>query len=333
MQEMLEVPSIIENYEVMSEALALLACPVCGTDLELTDPQILRCNRGHVYSRNPDNGVLYFVKEEAYAKSFGMQWNIFSREQMDNDQLRDSEYRLRSETGFFPEQIEGKIVLEAGCGMGRFLDIVASDGAALAVGVDLSSAVEAAAMNLADRENVLIVKGDIFSLPFHQKSFDLIISLGVLHHTPSAEQAFRSLVPFVKPGGEIAISVYAATMKPGVGWAINLFRRRFFRTFTRRLPNKLMLWWSLYCVPILWVLDKIPLLRYIRYLFPAVIYKEYPMSWSILDTFDIYATELESRHRPKEVFRWFRQAGLINIDLLDSDDGWVSVRGQVPFSS
>ena len=36
------------------------------------------------------------------------------------------------------------------------------------------------------------------------------------------------------------------------------------------------------------------------------------------------------RHRPKEVFRWFREAGLVDIDLLDSDDGWVSVRGRAP---
>ena len=47
-------------------------------------------------------------------------------------------------------------------------------------------------------------------------------------------------------------------------------------------------------------------------------------------TFETYATELESCHRPKEVFRWFREVGLTEIDLLDSDDDWVSVRGLVP---
>jgi SAM-dependent methyltransferase len=217
--------------------------------------------------------------------------------------------------------------------MGRFLDIVSRDGATLAVGVDLSSAVDAAAANLSDCDNVLVIKGDIFRLPFRRGSFDVIFSIGVLHHTPSTENAFRALVPLVKPGGEIAISVYAATMKPGVGWAVYMFRRRFFRVFTRRLPKRLMLWWSLYCVPVLWVIDKIPVIRWIRYLFPAVIYKSYPLKQSVLDTFDIYASELESRHRPKEVIRWFREAGLTNIDLLDSEDGWVSVRGQAPAHS
>ena len=316
--------------DVLSLAMPILICPACDAGVELKDSGLLCRDCGRIYSCDPRKGVIYFVEEESYAESFGLQWKTFSREQLDDDQLSDSESRLRRETGLFPEQLAGKIILDAGCGMGRFLDVVSRGGAALAVGVDLSSAVNTAAANLSDRDNVLIIKGDIFRLPFRRGSFDVVFSIGVLHHTPSTEQAFRALVPLVKPGGEIAISVYAATMKPGVGWAVNMFRRRFFRVITRRLPKRLMLWWSLYCVPVLWVIDKIPVVRWIRYLFPAVIYKSYPLKWSALDTFDTYATELESRHRPKEVFRWFREAGLTNIDLLDSEDGWVSVRGRAP---
>jgi SAM-dependent methyltransferase len=321
--------SSVKN-DALNLAMPILVCLACGGGVRSKDSAAQCRDCGRIYSHGPGNGVIYFVEEESYAESFGLQWKTFSREQLDNDLLRDSERRLRQETGLFPEQIAGKIILDAGCGMGRFLDIVSRDGAALAVGVDLSSAVDAAAANLSGRDNVLIIKGDIFRLPFRRASFDVVFSIGVLHHTPSTEQAFRALVPLVKPGGEIAISVYAATMKPGVGWAVGMFRRRFFRVFTRRLPKRLLLWWSLYCVPVLWVIDKIPVVRWLRYLFPAVIYKSYPLKWSVLDTFDIYATELESRHRPKEVFRWFREAGLTNIDLLDSEDGWVSVRGRAP---
>ena len=333
MQAVQRVKSNSLKSDVLSLAMPILICPACGAGVELKDSGLLCRDCGQTYSRNSSNGVIYFVEEESYAESFGLQWKTFSREQLDNDRLHDSERRLRVETGLFPEQIAGKIVLDAGCGMGRFLDIVSRDGAALAVGVDLSLAVDAAAANLSDRDNVLIIKGDIFRLPFRRGSFDVVFSIGVLHHTPSAEQAFRALTPMVKPGGEIAISVYAATMKPGVGWALNMFRRRFFRAFTRRLPKRLTLWWSLYCVPVLWVIDKIPVVRWIRYLFPAAVYANYPLRWSVLDTFDTYATELESRHRPKEVFRWFREAGLTDVDLLDSEDGWVCVRGRAPAHS
>jgi SAM-dependent methyltransferase len=333
MQAVQHAKSSHTKNDVLSLAMPILVCPACGAGVEFKDSGARCRDCGRTYSRDPRNGVISFIEEESYVESFGLQWNTFSREQLDNDRFHDSERRFRQETGFFPEHIAGKTVLDAGCGMGRFLDIVSRDGAALAVGVDLSSAVDAAAANLSDRDNVLIIKGDIFRLPFRRGSFDAVFSIGVLHHTPSTEKAFRALVPLIKSGGEIAISVYAATMKPGVGWALNMFRRRFFRVFTRRLPKRLMLWWSLYCVPVLWLIDKIPVLRWIRYLFPAVIYANYPLRWSVLDTFDIYATELESRHRPKEVFRWFREAGLINVDLLDSEDGWVSVRGQAPAHS
>jgi SAM-dependent methyltransferase len=333
MQAIQRRKSISLKSDVLSLAMPILVCPACGAGLGLQD-SVAQCRDcGQTYSRDPRNGVISFVEEESYAESFGLQWKTFSREQLDNDRFHNSDRRFRQETGFFPEHIAGKTVLDAGCGMGRFLDIVSRDGAALAVGIDLSSAVDAAAANLSDRDNALIIKCDIFRLPFRRGSFDAVFSIGVLHHTPSAEQAFRALAPMVKPGGEIAISVYAATVKPGVGWALNMFRRRFFRVFTRRLPKRLMLWWSLYCVPVLWVIDKIPLVRWIRYLFPAVVYANYPPRWSVLDTFDTYATELESRHRPKEVFRWFREAGLINVDLLDSEDGWVSVRGRAPAHS
>jgi SAM-dependent methyltransferase len=324
-----DLPARPAADDPLIRALGVLRCPACGGEL-VPASEGLDCPtcRAH-YARDR---VIRFVDRAAYAESFGLQWKTFPRVQMDGTQLADSERRLRRETGLRAEDLRGKNVLEAGCGMGRFLDVVSRDGAGLAVGVDLSAAVEAAADNLGKRPNVLILQGDIFHLPFAPQSFDAVYSIGVLHHTPSAERAFKTLVPLVKPGGTIAISVYAATVKPGVPWALNLFRRRFLRLFTRRLPKRVMLWWSLYAVPVFWVIDKIPVVRYVRYLFPVLIYQDYPLSWSILDTFDTYATELESRHRPKEVFRWFREVGLRDIDLLDSDDGWVSVRGRAPSS-
>src|SRR5262245_31616991 len=162
--------------------MPILVCPACGAGVEFKDLGARCRDCGRVYSRDSSNGVISFVEEESYAESFGLQWNTFSREQLDNDRLHDSERRLRQETGFFPEHIAGKTVLDAGCGMGRFLDVVSGDGAALAVGVDLSSAVDAAAANLSNRDNALVIKGDIFRLPFRRGSFDAVFSIGVLHH-------------------------------------------------------------------------------------------------------------------------------------------------------
>jgi len=315
-------------HPIDDEVLSILVSPDDNSVLSAQVDRLVS-DAGSSYRIDP-NGVLRFVDDGAYANSFGLQWNEFPTLQLDTEELPDSERRLREETGFTPGSMQGKWVLEAGCGMGRFLEVVSRWGAEMAVGVDLSAAVDAAAANLADRDNVVVVQGDIFRLPFAQGAFDAVYSIGVLHHTPDCELAFKSLVPLVRPGGEIAISLYASTVKPGPAWAINLERRRLLRKGSKHLPKRFMLWWSLRAVPVFVRLDRVPILRYLRYLFPVMVYKKYPASWSVLDTFDAFATEYESRHRPKEVFRWFRESGLVDLDLLDSEDGWVSVRGRRP---
>jgi len=307
--------------------LALFRCPHCQAALAREGPALTCGGCGRTY---PASGVVRFTEDAGYADSFGLQWKVFSRVQLDTPALRDSERRLRQETGLLSQDLREKVVLEAGCGMGRFLDVVSRDEAALAVGVDLSGAVDAAADNLKDRNNCLIVQGDLFRLPFAPGSFDVIYSIGVLHHTPSARDAFLALVPFLKPGGTIAISVYEHSAGRGALWEINMLRRRLFRVVTRRLPRGLLLGWSRYAIPAFWVIDKIPVVRYVRYAFPTLVYKNYPLAWSQLDTFDSYATQLESRHSAKEVYGWFRDAKLEALDLLPSDNGWVSVRGRRP---
>ncbi|MGH8655604.1 MAG: class I SAM-dependent methyltransferase [Gammaproteobacteria bacterium] len=39
------------------------------------------------------------------------------------------------------------------------------------------------------------------ALPFAAKSFDVIFSIGVLHHTPDTKAYFQKLVPLLKAGG------------------------------------------------------------------------------------------------------------------------------------
>src|SRR5215510_5155328 len=127
MQAVQHVKSNPIESDVLSLATPILICPECEAGGDLKDSGLLCRVCGQTYSRNSSNGVIYFVEEESYAESFGLQWKTFWREQLDNDRLHDSERRFRGETGLFPEQIAGKIVLDAGCGMGRFLDIVSRD--------------------------------------------------------------------------------------------------------------------------------------------------------------------------------------------------------------
>ena len=89
--------------------------------------------------------------------------------------------------------------------MGRFAEVATRWGAHV-VGIDLSLAAEVAAQSL--RRDATVFQADVFQLPFAPESFDFIYSIGVLHHTPDCEHAFKVLPGLLKPVG-IAIWLYS----------------------------------------------------------------------------------------------------------------------------
>ena len=83
------------------------------------------------------------MPKENYAESFGLQWNRFANTQIDSKVgTNRSEIRFREETLWDERDLNGKLVLDAGCGSGRFSEIALKLGASL-IAVDYSSAVEA----------------------------------------------------------------------------------------------------------------------------------------------------------------------------------------------
>jgi len=52
------------------------------------------------------------------------------------------------------------------------------------------------------------VQADLFKLPFRPGTFDVVYSIGVLHHTPDAKGAFERIQPMVKPGGFFSIFMH-----------------------------------------------------------------------------------------------------------------------------
>jgi SAM-dependent methyltransferase len=104
------------------------------------------------------------------------------------------------------------LVLDAGCGAGFAADLLFGRNLERLryVGVDLSASIDIARERLAARTpNAFFIQGDILKLPFAPESFDLVLSEGVLHHTPSTRDALCALTNLVKPGGQIAFYVYA----------------------------------------------------------------------------------------------------------------------------
>ena len=309
------------NSAFHAEVQALLRCIACGRALQ-DDSAGYECTGcGRKYLRR--EGVACFVDSGDYAESFGFQWQLYSRTQLDTEQCRESESDFRKRTGFAPEELNGKLVLDVGCGMGRFAEVATRWGARV-VGVDLSAAAQVAARNLADRE-FKALQADVFALPFAPESFDCIYSIGVLHHTPDCEKAVKALPQFLKPGGSMAVWLYSGYNK----WYrfSDIYRR-----VTRRLPPRVLHGVLSVIVPVLnWVdrglrfipLIGKPLAGAVHYAFPV---SRHPRrEWRVLDTFDWYSPKYQSKHTYEQVFRWMQECGMEDLQRGDTP---IAVRGR-----
>jgi SAM-dependent methyltransferase len=264
------------------------------------------------------NGVLRFVGSEHYAGSFGYQWNRFSRTQLDsaNGSTRSRDAFIEK-TGWRLEDLRGKSILDAGCGMGRFAEISADAGADVHA-IDLSTAVEAAAKNIGSRPNVTLYQADIFNLPFAEGSFDYIYSLGVLHHTPDTRKAFLGLTKLLKPGGHITIWVYSAR------FIKYYYGSEVLRPLTSKLPKPLLLSMCRVAVP-LYYLHRIPKLGAISgFVLPTSLDPD--PAWRWLDTFDWYSPTFQWKHSHDEVRGWFAEAGLAEITSLPHPESVTATR-------
>jgi SAM-dependent methyltransferase len=296
-----------------AEADALLRCTGCRARLAQHSEAYfcLNCGKSFPVLR----GVPRFVDAHNYADNFGFQWQHYAQTQLDGASARESERDFGSKTGFTPEQLQKKLVLDVGCGMGRFADVATRWGAHV-VGVDLSVAAEVAARNLAGRD-FRAFQADVFNLPFEAESFDFIYSIGVLHHTPDCEAAVKVLAQYLRPGGTLAVWLYSGYNK----W----YRfSDFYRKFTHRMPAQLLHTSLRFVVPLLYALNRglraipvigKPLAGLMHHIFPVSLNPN--PEWRLLDTFDWYSPQFQSKHTYEQVFRWFQSCGLEDLRVLE----------------
>lgn len=103
-------------------------------------------------------------------------------------------------------------VLDLGCGAGMaswpWLTSDAWSGKAMWVGADISASIDVAAELLGHLPNTHFVQADALQLPFPDGAFDVILSEGVLHHTPSTRDAIASAARALRHGGGLYFYVY-----------------------------------------------------------------------------------------------------------------------------
>ncbi len=256
--------------------------------------------------------------------AYALQWNRYRIVRPDEDRAT-----FRARTGFEPADLAGARVLDAGCGMGRYLRVVAEAGA-IAVGMDLSRAVDAARDLTAPWPGVSLVQGDLLRPPFPPSTFDRIYSLGVLDHTPDPRRAFLELARLLRPGGRISVWVYPRE-RPALERIIDAHR-----AISTRLPLGVLVALSRLMAPVgglkrrLMASPSRPVARLgvaLNLLTIGVSMHPDP-EVRVCDTLDWYAPRYLSRHTPEEVAAWFAEAGLIDVvDLSKSQSHFHAGQG------
>lgn len=273
-----------------------LICPECEAELRTSDGVVAcgACERSFPVVE----GVPRFVAQEHLA-SFGLQWNRYEVAHDDEDRAT-----FQAKTGFLLSELAGQRVLDAGCGGGRYCKVAAEAGA-LVTGADHSSAVEKASQLCGDLESVRLVQADLKRLPFEPESFDLVFSIGVMHHDADTRAVFDAVSKMVRPGGRMAVWLYRRNTWPQE--VLNSFLRR--RT-TRWAPEKLEPWCRFGAF---W--GGIPLLK--QTLSKVVNFSTHPV-WEnrVCDNFDWYAPEFQHHHSTEELTAWFEAAGFEEVTVL-----------------
>jgi arsenite methyltransferase len=150
------------------------------------------------------------------AATFGFKWAkraTFERPEALERVARylDERYGDVSGASWWSTYGDRPLVVDAGCGAAMSALALLADRlpSIRYLGVDLSDAVDVAAERFAERRlEGAFLQADVCNIPLPQESVDVILSEGVLHHTPSTFGALASLVPLLKRGGRLLFYVY-----------------------------------------------------------------------------------------------------------------------------
>lgn len=319
--------------------LKYLVDPATGEKLELKDEVIVNEDilTGTLISTSNSykimNGIPRFVvsEEKDYTKSFGYQWNKWRRIQFDDankGKPMEGYTKMMWEKicgAAANERFDGKVILDIGCGPGRFLDIALTKGA-MVIGIDYSNAVEPARENFS-HPDVCILQADALKLPIATGVLDASYSIGVLHHTPDPSRGVAEAYRVLKNDGWFAISVYA---KGGYyDKAIVQAWRKFFNLLWPVFKHYPPLIYSHVVVSLFRPVARlIPFLgKVIRAVFPFVNLADH--QWSVLDTFDSLTPSYQSAHESFEVFSWYKKNKFSAIE--PTDWGFTGYKGVKKF--
>ena len=314
----------------MNRELSCLRDPEDGGTLTLAEGG-LRSDSGRVYPIR--KRIPRFVDAQNYCSDFGLQWNLFGKTQLDSYAgVNNSETRLaRCLRGNLPG-LTGKRVLEAGSGAGRFTEILLKYGCVVH-SFDYSNAVEANAMNNGHHENLVLVQADIRRMPFARASYDCVVCLGVLQHTPDPEESIRHLWEMVAPGGTLVIDHYLwkwrNVLPPPIGGAESIYRHLIIRLPTSarfgavRALTDFWFPWHWRFKDSSWAQRILRRISPVHFYYPQQKLRDRRMyyEWALLDTHDGTTDHYKHHRTPGQITAFLEQIGASDVAVEIGGNG------------
>ncbi|MDD5657071.1 MAG: class I SAM-dependent methyltransferase [Elusimicrobia bacterium] len=239
----------------------------------------------------------------------------------------EDERIFREESQSVPEDFRDRLVLDAGCGMGRYALVALSWGAHV-VALDFSESLVRLLDAARAHPRLHLVQGDLLRPPLRRDRFDFVYSHGVLHHTSDTRAAFGAVARLVKPRGGLSVWLYGKAgrfrdfvtnpLRPDRAW-VGRHRRLAWlivgvrqllsdvvRFFSTRLPPPLT--YAL-CLPIT-ILGAVPGLKYLTF----SVHPRFRVR--LLENFDWLSPPFQHHHTKEELLAWCEEAGFDVLSVL-----------------
>ena len=144
------------------------------------------------------------------ANDFDSHWNDYSSQDLPITKKIEAQRFLRPL--FATMESRGPLrVLDAGCGDGVHIEVIAANRNAVESGCLVGLDISMSALHAARRRGKgkwEFVQGDLGKLPFVDSGFDVVFSFGVLAYTDDPPLSFSEFCRVTKMGGYIGIWVY-----------------------------------------------------------------------------------------------------------------------------
>jgi 2-polyprenyl-3-methyl-5-hydroxy-6-metoxy-1,4-benzoquinol methylase len=294
------------------KVLDWLVCPHCGSGLAERNVMV-QCEEGHrfpiVNGVARLNGDGLTKDAQSIHDSFSREWSHFDyeRDRTWGETVAERKRDFLRHTDLAAEDLEGKLVLDAGCGNGALSNAISEYGCEV-LATDIGGQVERANEWFAEHGSgrVHYAQADLMRPPFKAQTFDVILCAGVLHHTPNTKATFQKLVPALKPGGTIFVWLYHHVPGPVVNGKL------WVRKWMSRMPAPVKHAAVIGLLPQSMLRQEIRIRRGKQD--PATRLNRHEKLVTMLDSF---TCRYRWEHTPEELAGWYRELGYTDIKTTE----------------